>query len=142
MQSSHPRLDIVRLLFSNERSCAVLYRDAPDEQMGIDPYCGLDLEKMAAALASSKASATQVIEWMAMMFCAIRSSGFSSTDTAKISYIRSLFKPLVRRTGVPSIDAMLARALQRGCVLANSMPDPEATLEQLQFAARVFDLPL
>lgn len=142
MLSPHPDLDIVRLLFSNERFREVLYRDAPDDQMGIDPYCGLDFKKMAGALITSNASGAQAIEWMAMMFCAVRQTSFSSMNTMQIRSLGNLFKPLRRQTGYPLVDSMLAGALRRGCVLAKSMPAPEATLEQLQFAAEVLDLSL
>jgi ankyrin repeat protein len=142
MLSPHPDLDIVRLLFSNERFREVLYRDAPDDQLDIDPYCGLDFKKMAGALVTSNASGAQAIEWMALTFCSIRKTLFSSIDTMNISCLRTLFKPLLRQTGQASVNAMLACALRRGYVLARSLPDPEATLEQLEFAERVLDLSL
>ena len=142
MLSPHPDLDIVRLLFSNKRFREVLYRDAPDDQMSIDPYCGLDFKKMAGALVASGASATQSVEWMAMMFCAFRKMGFSSIDTMNIRFFEHWFRPLLQQTGEPSVDAMLSRALRRGYVLAKSMPDPEATFEQLELMGQVLDLSL
>ena len=135
LTSTRPNLDIVRLLFN------VRLQDSSVEMEFYEYDSGLDFTEMVHVLAATGANEAHMIEWMALMFCALRRTLFSSINDMRIKYVGNLFEKLARSKKHASGEAMKTRAWHRAVELAASMPDGEAVLDILEHVARILDLP-
>nr|WP_314622083.1 ankyrin repeat domain-containing protein [uncultured Noviherbaspirillum sp.] len=135
LTSTRPNLDIVRLLFK------IRPWASSDGMETYEPDTGLDFTEIVRVLAATDANEAHIIEWMALMFCAIRRMPFSTMTDMRIKHVGRLFEELARSGKHASSEAMQTRALFRARELAASMPDREAILDILDHVARILDLP-
>jgi hypothetical protein len=137
LTSTRPNLDIVRLLFK------IRPWDSSKEMESYEPDTGLDFTEIVRVLAATNANEVHIIEWMALMFCALRRFPFFSTMTdMRIKIVGGLFEKLLNSRKNASSEAMITRALYRARELAASMPDREAIFEILDRVAHILDLPM
>ncbi|MDB5822499.1 MAG: hypothetical protein JWR21_1203 [Herminiimonas sp.] len=129
--SKHPNMDIVRLLFRNEAWLTTRYAGRPD-----DFSYGLDFTEIAKALVGAGASTDQKIHWLALMFCELRETGFTSNDDREISGLGKLFE----KRGKPMRATAVQEALDLARGLAVSRPDAEKLMAMLDRVERVLDL--
>jgi hypothetical protein len=135
LTSTWPNLDIVRLLFK------IRPWDSSVDMENYETDIGLDFKEIVRVLAATNANKAHRIEWMALMFCALRRLPFSMLTDMRIKQVGRLFKTLASSDKRASSEKTITRALHRAWELAASMPDEEVVLDILDRVAFILDLP-
>jgi ankyrin repeat protein len=135
LTSTQPNLDIVRLLFKTRPYTSL------DELKTFEPDAGLDFDEIVRVLVATHANETHMIEWMALMLCAIRRSTFYVMEGSIIKHVSKIFTKIEPNEKHVSGKAMMTRALFRARALSVSLPDPEYVRINLNRIAGFFNLP-
>lgn len=128
--SKHPNMDIVRLLFRNETWVAARYAGRAD-----DFSHDLDFTEIVKALVGAGASTDQKIQWMGLMFCELRESGFTAGDDQKIKGLGNLFDK-----GMSMAEEDMGQAIYLARKIDRRRPDFEAVQAILDKCMRVLGL--